>query len=89
MLGLDPLFATILVTGGLLLLGYLVGRRIARDRLGVYGEYMVASTIDRLVQDGFIFSTRDSDGDEVLVPLKDLTSDEQRRAGINIASSKG
>ena len=67
---ISPFWATLLVAGGIFLVSFKLGR-ISNDRKL---DSIIASTIDKLIEDGYIAVRKNSDGDVELIPYKEIVS---------------
>jgi len=68
MFGIDPLLGTIVTAGGIFAVSYLIhAARFERQY-----ENVIAATIDHLIEDGYIATRKDKDGDVELIPIKEL-----------------
>lgn len=67
---MDPLLQTILVAGGIFIVSYLIGRshgQAAQDKI-------IGATIDHLIDDGYLYWTKDNSGDIVLHKISELSN---------------
>lgn len=65
---ISPFWATLLVSGGIFLVSFKLGR-LSNDR---NLDRVIAGTIDKLIEDGYIAVRKNSDGDIELIPYKEI-----------------
>ena len=68
MFGIDPLLATIVTAGGIFVVSYLINRSHFQSQY----ENVIEATIDHLINDGYVATRKDKDGDIELIPIKEL-----------------
>ncbi len=65
---MDPMLQTALAAGGIFLVSYLLGRSHAQAR----HEDIIAATIDHLIDDGYLYSAKNAQGEVELVKIADI-----------------
>ena len=67
---MDPMLLTFLVSGGIFLVSYLLGRSHGQEKQ----ELIIEATIDHLISDGYLCSSKNNDGEIVLIKISELTA---------------
>lgn len=65
---MDPLLLTFLISGGIFLVSYALGRSHGQATQ----EQIIGATIDHLITDGYLYSRKNEDGDIVLIKINEL-----------------
>lgn len=68
---MDPLLLTFLVSGGIFLVSYTLGRSHGQATQ----EQIIGATIDHLITDGYLYSRKNDDGDTVLIKISELRNE--------------
>lgn len=66
---MDPLLLTILVAGGIFVVSFILGRSSGMAKQ----DQIIEATINHLINDGYVASKTNDDGDIVLIPISELT----------------
>lgn len=72
---MDPLLQTFLVAGGIFVVSYLLGRSHGQAKQ----DEIIGTTIDHLINEGYIYWTKDTSGDIVLHKISDLPRARRKR----------
>jgi hypothetical protein len=67
---MDPMLLTALVAGGIFLVSYMLGRSHGQEQQ----ELIIEATIDHLINDGYLCSNKNADGEIVLIKISELTA---------------
>ena len=65
---MDPFLQTFLVAGGIFVVSYLLGRSHGQASQ----DQIIGATIDHLMEDGYLYWTKDKSGDIVLHRINEL-----------------
>ena len=65
---MDPMLLTAIVGGGIFAVSYALGKSYGQASQ----ETIIEATIDHLINDGYVYSKTDADGELVLVKINDL-----------------
>ena len=65
---LDPFWVTLFLSGCIFFVSYKLGRAVTETDQ----ESIIAGTIDKLIEDGYIAIRKTSDGDIELIPYKEI-----------------
>ena len=65
---MDPLLQTALIAGGIFAVSYLIGRSHGQASQ----DQIIGATIDHLIEDGYLYWTKDTSGDIVLHKINEL-----------------
>ena len=72
---MDPLLQTFLVAGGIFVVSYLIGRSHGQAKQ----DQIIGATIDQLMEDGYLYWTKDNSGDIVLHKINELPRARRKR----------
>lgn len=75
MFGLDPLTSTILISGGIFTVSFLLGRDYGKKS----SEDIIEQTIVYLCNEGFVFYKRDPNGEIEILKIEDYYGNEKNR----------
>lgn len=75
MFGFDPTLSTIIVAGGIFAVSYLLGFSRGSAQQETTNEQIIAATIDHLINDGYLRSDKNAQGEEVLVKIVDIINE--------------
>jgi hypothetical protein len=65
---MDPMLQTAMIAGGIFLVSYLIGRSHGQARQ----EDIIGATIDHLIDQGYLYSERNAEGEVELIKIKQI-----------------